>query len=210
MNGSYTPSGIPPPIIFPPNLNIGDTWAFNVAAGDYANPSANGPWTATMTFASGPTRLASPATLSTNVFYWLISKTDTKTLPSGTLVFTVSVTDTVDRYTLQEGTVQALPDVQDPSVSVPTQTMLQQLLTACDATLLQLLSQRTSSVVFAGKAYTLWDVAKLWAVRSDLAQRAADELAAAAGNAKHRIIIPVFKNPWAGPYPSWPYYPFGW
>jgi hypothetical protein len=203
MNGSYTI----PVIIMPPNLNIGDSWAFDMAAGEYSS----GGWIAVMTFASGTTRLAQDATLQQGTFYWLFASTDTATMPAGTLVYTVAVSNptSLERYTIQQGTVQAVADISDPDTVVPTQTTLQQQLAACDATLLQLLSQRTSSVQFGGKAYTLWDIAKLWAVRNDLYQRVQDELAATSGNTRAKIIIPVFKNPWGGPYPSYPYYPYG-
>jgi len=205
MNGSMSISGAPPSIIFPNNLNIGDSWAFNMSAGEYND----GTWTATMTFATGATRLASDATLSQGIFYWLFSSAQTSTLPAGTLAYTVMVSKAPERYTLQEGVVQALADITNPATIVPTQTMLQQQLAACDATLLQLLSQRTEEVTFAGKAYRLWDVAKLWDVRKDIAGQVSDEQDALSGNSRHRIIIPVFKNPWGGPYPSYPYYPYG-
>lgn len=209
MNGFSTLSGAPPPIIFPPTLTIGDTWAFDMSAGDYGAP----PWSGIMTFASGTIRVTNIATLQNGVFYWLIPSTDTSTLPAGTVAYSIEVNDggsPPTNYTLQSGTVQTLIDVSDASVVVPTQTMLQQQLAACDATLLLLLSQRTSSVTFSNKAYTLWDIAKLWEVRKDLASNVANEQAALSGNSRQQIIIPVFKNPWGGPYPSAPWYPYGW
>jgi hypothetical protein len=208
MNGNYPGPGFAPPssVIFPPNLTIGDSWAFNMDAGAYGSGAEDGPWTAALTFASGTIRVVSAATLQGNIFYWLIPPEDTSTLPAGTLVYTIAVSNSVpERYTLQEGTVTALPDISDPAAVVPTSTMLEQQLAACDATLLQLLSQRTSSVTFAGKAYTLWDIAKLWEVRLQLYQRVQDERIALSGNPRSRIIIPVFKNPWGGPYPWYPY-----
>lgn len=208
MNGFSTLAGMPPPVIFPPNLNIGDSWAFSMAAGDYSASA----WSAVMTFASGATRLANTATLQEGIFYWLIPATDTSTLPAGTLAYTIAVSNslTSERYTLQEGLVTALPDISDPNAPIATSTMLQQQLDACNKTILQLLSQRTSEVQFGGKSYTLWDIAKLWAVRNDLASRVSDEQAAAGGNSRGKLIIPVFKNPWGGPYPSAPWYPYGW
>jgi hypothetical protein len=208
MNGYYPGPGFAPPssVIFPPNLTIGDSWAFEMDAGEYGTPSSAGPWTATLTFASGTVKVPTNATLQANIFYWLVPPSATSTLPAGTLVWTIAVSNPVpERYTLQEGTVTALPDISDPNTSVPTGTMLEQQLAACDATLLQLLSQRTSSVTFAGKSYTLWDISKLWAVRNDLYMRVQEERAALSGNPRSRIIIPVFKNPWGGPYPWYPY-----
>jgi hypothetical protein len=191
----------PPPIIFPKNLNIGDTWAFNMAAGNYGTP----PWSAEMTFASGTAKLTEQATLQGAVFYWLIASSATSTLPSGTLIYTVAVKNpqTSERYTLQEGTIQALPDLGGGGAPFPSETALQQLLAACDATLLQLLSQRTSSVVFAGKAYTLWDIEKLWNVRNKIYFQVQSELEATSGNSRQQIIIPVFKNSWGGPTSYW-------
>lgn len=208
MNGFQTLSGAPPPIIFPDKLTIGDTWCFELAAGNYGAD----PWTGVITFASGPTSIANTATLQNGIFYWVIPPTDTQKLPAGALAYSVVVSnpDTTERYTLQGGICQAQPNLSDSSTPVPTQTMLQQQLAACDATLLQLLSQRTEEVTFGGKAYRLWDIAKLWAVRNDLYQRVQDELGSMSGNSRGRIIIPVFKNPWGGPYPSAPWYPYGW
>jgi hypothetical protein len=209
MNGYQTLSGTPPAIIFPPYLTVGDTWAFDFAAGDYGVP----PWAATMTFGSGAVRVVNTATLQNGVFYFVIPPTDTSKLPApGSVAYSVVVNNsgTTENYTLQSGIVQLAPNLSDTTVNVPTQTMLQQQLAACDATLVQLLSQRTSSVVFSGKAYTLWDIAKLWEIRKDLAMQVADEQTRLSGNSRGRIIIPVFKNPWGGPYPSAPWYPYGW
>jgi hypothetical protein len=206
MNGVYTLSGTPPKIVFPPTLSIGDTWAFDMAAGDYSDPV----WIATMTFGSGAIRVVSDATLQQAQFYWLIPASDTATLPVGSVAYTIVVTNasTSERYTLQYGLVTTIPNLADPGTPIGTQTTQQQQLAACDATLLQLLSQRTSSVVFGQKAYTLWDVAKLWEVRRQLAQAVNDEATALDANSRHQIIIPVFKNPWGGPYPSQPFYPY--
>lgn len=208
MNGFSTLSGGQATIMFPPSLNCGDTWAFDMPAGEYSSSD----WSASMTFASGTFRLVNMATLSQGVFYFVVPPADTKTVPPGNVVVNVSVNNatTGEVYTLQQAKIAVLPDINDPSVSVPTQTMLQQQLAACDATLLQLLSQRTSSVVFAGKAYTLIDIAKLWAVRNEIAQWVTEELLTTSGNSRSRLIIPVFKNPWGGPYPSHPWYPYGW
>ena len=203
MNGSYTF----PPIIMPPNLNIGDSWAFNMSAGEYSTPE----WSATMTFASGAQRLAQVATLSQNIYYWLFASTDTEQMPAGTLAYTIAVNDSIslEKYTVQKGTVQAIADISDPDTNVPTQTMLQQQLAACDATLLNLLSQRTEKVEFGGKSYQLWNVKDLWAIRNDLYSRVQDEAASLSGNTRGKIIIPVFKTSWSGPSPSFPYYPYG-
>ena len=206
MIDSSTLSGSPSPILFPQTLTIGDTWTFSMSAGEYSTSD----WSATITFASGTTRVSSVATMQSAVFYFVIAPAQTSTLPAGSVAYAVSMASslTLDRFTLQEGVVKTLPDLTDPSAVIPTQTMLQQQLAACDATLLKLLSQRTSSVVFGGKAYTLWDISKLWAVRNDLYQRVQDEAAAMDTNSRQQIIIPVFKNPWGGPYPSQPYYPY--
>lgn len=208
MNGFTSAAGPPPQVIFPEYLVIGDTWAFSMGAGSYSASE----WSATLSFASGTTHLSNIATLQESVFYWLVPSTDTATLPSGTLAYTIAVSNSMtgERYTVQSGTVQAVADITAPGADVPTATMLEQQLDACNKTLLQLLSQRTSQVQFGGKSYTLWDVAKLWAVRNDLYQRVGDEQAALSGNTRGKLIIPVFKNPWGGPYPSPPWYPYGW
>ena len=204
MSNGASFSYIQPTVVMPANLNIGDSWAFDLSAGDYSD----GSWTATMTFASGAARLTQDATLEGGVFYWLFTSAETATMPAGTLAYTIMMSRTPERYTTQEGMIQALPDITQPG-NVPTQTMLQQQLAACDQVLLQLLSSRTQEVTFAGKAYRLWDIDKLWQVRKDLASNVANEQAMLSGNSRHRIIIPVFKNPWGGPYPSYPYYPYG-
>jgi hypothetical protein len=194
MSNGYTITGAPPSIIFPKNLNLGDTWAFNLAAGDYGTP----PWSAQMTFASGTSKLMSSATLQQGVFYFVIAPSATATLPPGRLIYTITVNNpqTTERYTLQEGTVLALADLSQEG-TVQGQTALQAMLAACDATLLQLISQRTSSVVFAGKAYTLWDISKLWAVRNEINFQVQAEIETTADNPRHQIIIPVFKNSWS-------------
>jgi hypothetical protein len=209
MNGYSTLAGAPPPIIFPPYLMVGDTWAFDYPAGNYGVP----PWAAIMTFASGTIRVVNTATLSNGIFYWVIPASDTAKLPApGSVAYSVVVNNsgTGENYTVQSGIEQLRPNLSDTTVNVPTQTTLQQHLAACDATLLLLLSQRTSSVVFSGKAYTLWDLAKLYEIRKDLAMQVAAEQDRLSGNSRRRIIIPVFKNPWGGPYPSAPWYPYGW
>jgi hypothetical protein len=209
MNGFQTLTGTPPAIIFPPYLTVGDTWCFNMAAGDYGVS----PWTAILTFASGTIRVTNTATLQNGVFYWAVPATDTTKLPApGSVAYSVVVNNptSAENYTLQSGIVQLAPDLSNTSITVPTQTSLQQQLAACQATILQLLSQRTSSVVFSGKAYTLWDLSKLYEIEKDLLMQVAAEQTRLSGNSRSRIIIPVFKNPWGGPYPSAPWYPYGW
>jgi hypothetical protein len=205
MSNGQSFSYIQPTVVMPSNLNIGDSWAFDLSAGDYND----GSWTATMTFASGAARLAQDATLTNTVFYWLFTSAETATMPAGTLAYTIMMSRAPERYTTQEGMIQALPDITQEGAIVPTQTVLQQDLTLVDALIQQLLSSRTQRVMFAGKEYELWQIKDLWAIRNDIAMRAQAEAAALAGNSRHRIIIPVFKNPWGGPYPSYPYYPYG-
>jgi hypothetical protein len=209
MNGYQTLSGAPPAIIFPPYLTVGDTWCFDFPAGDYGVP----PWAAIMTFGSGSIRVVNTATLQNGVFYFAVPATDTATLPApGSVAYSVVInnSDTTENYTVQSGIVPLRPNLSDSSVNVPTQTSLQQQLAACQATILQLLSQRTSSVTFSGKAYMLWDIAKLYEIEKDLIMQVAAEQDRLSGNSRGRIIIPVFKNPWGGPYPSAPWYPYGW
>jgi len=205
MNGSTSISGAPLPVIFPDNLNVGDSWAFEMNAGEYND----GTWTATMTFASGSWRLAQAATLSQGLFYWLFASSDTLSAPVGTLAYSIRVDKAPERYTLQEGLIATVPNLADPSAVIATQTIKQQQLAALDQTLLSLLSQRTEEVTFAGKAYRLWDVSKLWQVRKDLAAEVSAEQDAMSGNKRHQLIIPVFKSGWGNPYPSYPFYPYG-
>jgi hypothetical protein len=190
-------------LILPPSLAIGDTWAFDMPARDYSAAA----WSATMTFASGATRVANVATLQEGTFYWLIPSSETAQLPAGSVAYTITVDNslTLERYTLQNGLVKTTPNLSDPNTQIGTSTMAQQQLAACDATLLALLSQRTQSVVFGQKAYTLWDIAKLWQIRNGLAQAVNDEEAAADANSRQQIIIPVFKNSWGGPSAPYQY-----
>jgi len=190
-------------IIFPASLSIGDTWAFDMAAGDYSAAA----WTATMTFASGAIRVANVATLKLGTFYWLIPASETSQLPAGSVAYTITVDNslTLERYTLQNGLIKTTPNLSDPNTQIGTATMAQQQLAACDATLLKLLSQRTESVTFGQKAYTLWDIAKLWQIRNGLAQAVNDEEAALDANSRQQIIIPVFKNSWGGPTSPYQY-----
>jgi hypothetical protein len=180
-------------IAFPSPLTAGDTWAFCMDVGQY------GSYTAAVNFASGPTKLLSPATLTGNKFAWLIAGTDTAPLaPTGRptpYLYTVTVTDlSGNRYTIEQGAVTIVPDISEVGDVGDAATPLQKMLMAVDATLLQLMSQKTSMVQFAGQMYQFHELDKLFAVRDNIAARVADEADALRGAESFRRIISVFTD----------------
>lgn len=190
--GGVTPA---PTVIFPEQLRRGDSWEFNLFSPDYAGENAeNGPWTGTAIFANGTEEINQVATIDDQTFYWVILPADTEQMSPGPAQYVIQVTNATLRRTLQSGSVQIVDDISDPTNPVQTQTMLQQQLAAADQCLLDLLGQRVAATSFGGKTYTLLNIKDLWAIRNGIAQRAAAEAEEAAGNTRHRCIVPMFIN----------------
>src|SRR5262249_22527161 len=126
--------------------------------------------------------------------YWAIPGSATAQLPPGPAQYTVQVTNATDRYTIDTGAITVADDINNPSLVVDPNSVLEKELAAADDCLLKLLSQRTQMVSFGGKSYTLWSIKDLWAVRNGIYSRVIAEREAAAGNMRARVIVPVFVN----------------
>jgi hypothetical protein len=180
-------------IAFPQPLMAGDTWAFSMNTGQY------GGYTAAINFASGSTKLLSTAVVSGDQFQWLVPGTDTAPLtPTGRptpFFYTVTMTDTDgNRYTVEQGAVTVVPDISTAADVGDATTPLQRMLKAVDETLLNLMSQKTSMVQFAGQMYQFHELDKLFAVRNSIEARVQAEADALRGASSSRRIITVFVN----------------
>ena len=178
---------------FPSPLTAGDTWAFSMSTGKY------GSYMAAITFASGPTKLLSTATTVGDKFQWLIPGTETAPLaPTGRptpFLYTVAMTDVSgNRYTVEQGAVTVVPDISEAADVGDATTPLQRMLKACDETLINLMSQKTSMVQFAGQMYQFHELDKLFAVRNSIAARVQSEADALRGAGSYRRILAVFTN----------------
>ena len=178
---------------FPQPLIAGDTWAFSMDTKGY------GAYTAAINFASGPTKLLSVAVVSGDRFQWLIPGTETAPLtPTGRptpFLYTVAVTDVSgNRYTIESGAVTVVPDISEAADVGDATTPLQRMLKACDETLINLMSQKTSMVQFAGQMYQFHELDKLFAVRNSIAARVQSEADALRGASSSRRIVAVFVN----------------
>lgn len=176
---------------FPDPLISGDTWTFSISAGNYGD----GTFTSSITFAALANKLTAPGTLAGGFFMWVIPGSQTSALTPQPYLFNINVTDSLgNRTTLQNGGVQVAADISVTGTNISNQTNLQQMLAACDATLIQLLSQKTSMVEFQGQAYHFQDISKLFAVRQYLASLVADEQQELTGNRRSNRIVCVFRN----------------
>ena len=178
-------------VILPDPLIIGDTWSFQIPAGPYGD----GTFTASITFAALTSKLTAAATLNDNLFQWVIPSSQTSTLSPQPYMFNINITDAEgNRVTIQRGATQVSADISAAGGSVANMSNLQLMLAACDKTLIELMSQKTSMVMFQGQAYHFQDVQKLWDVRLYLAAQVANELATQSGNLRGRKVIVVFTN----------------
>jgi hypothetical protein len=182
-------------IIFDGPVIVGDNFKFRGPMLKYGIDSEGGPWTATITFAAGTSKLTATATNGDDYFWWDVPAAETEELIPGPYLFVVHVTsaDTTQRYTLQKGSVVITEDITT-ATTVNSQSMLVQLLAACDATLLALLQQKVTMFAFAGKQYTLHNIKELYAVRENLWARVQDEKDELEGDLRSRKIIAVFTN----------------
>ncbi len=180
---------IPSSIIFPDPLIQGDTWCFRLLSGQYSL------FTASITFAAATTKLTSAASLVDNFFAWNIPSSQTSALAPQPYAYNVNVTDTLgNRLTIQTGAVVVAPDISVASTNVANRTSLELMLLACDQSLISLLSQTMSMVMFAGQEYHFYDVAKLFEVRDILVSRIADEQEVLEGNRRNRRVVTRFVN----------------
>jgi hypothetical protein len=177
--------------VFPELLVAGDTWNVEMPSGEYGG----GSWSAVLTFGAGATKLSATATLDGDNFQWLIPGAETAPLASAGInpyVFTITVSDGTNRYTIDTGRVNVIPDITTVPNITGTKTNLQLMLEACDKCLTQLLGQKTTMVQFAGQMYQFHEIDKLFKVRQSLAARVRDEADALRGASAHRQCISTF------------------
>jgi hypothetical protein len=177
--------------VFPNLLIAGDTWTVMMPSGGYGG----GGWTAVLTFGAGTVKLSATATLSGENFAWLIPGAQTAPLvSSGTTpyLFTITVSDGTNRYTVDTGRVDVIPDITQVANVTGNKTNLQLMLEACDKALISLFGQKTSMVQFAGQMYQFWELDKLFKVRQSLASQVRDEQDALRGATRHRMCISTF------------------
>ena len=178
-------------VILPDPLIIGDTWSFQIPAGPYGD----GTFTASITFAALASKLTAAATLNDGLFQWVIHSSQTSLLSPQPYMFNINITDNMgNRITIQRGATQVSADITASGGAVSNMTNLQLMLAAADATLIALMGQKTSMVMFQGQAYHFQDIEKLWNVRNYIAAQVADEMAALSGNLRGRKIVVVFTN----------------
>jgi hypothetical protein len=153
-------------------------------------------YTAEIVFAADGAKLQSTATLVSNYYQWLIAGTQTAPLIPGPYVYQVYMTDSgANRYTAERGQVTVVADISNPATLVTeTTTPLQQMLAACNAALIRLLSQDTSMVQYGGQMYEFIDIEKLFSVRDQLQARVNDEADALRGAKGYRKISCVFTD----------------
>ena len=179
---------MPDTILFP-LLVEGDAWACERDAGAFGTG-----FSASITFAALATKLTSGATAQGGQFLWAIPSAQTAKLPAQPYAYNVSVTDAdQNRFTLERGAVEVVADITTAG-AVQNKSRLRLMLEACDATLLQLLSQQTTMVQFAGQMYQFPDLDKLFAVRQSLASQVADEQLVLQGNTRGRRIVTRWVN----------------
>jgi hypothetical protein len=177
--------------VFPELLVAGDSWDVTMPSGKYSG----GAWTAVITFGAGETKLSSTATLDGDTFRWTIPGAETAPLASAGInpyLFTITVTDGTNRYTIDTGRVNVIPDITKVENITGTKTSLQAMLEACDKCLTQLLGQKTTMVQFAGQMYQFHEIDKLFKVRQSLASRVADEADVLRGASAYRQFISTF------------------
>jgi hypothetical protein len=183
---------IPDTIIFPDPLVQGDQWNLQMFSGKWGQSG----YSAVIYFAAGSTKMTAPAVLSDSMYVWSIPGTSTAQLAPQPYQYNVNVIDPAgNRQTIEQGVIEVAPDISSSgNRNIQAMSNLELMLQACDNTIIQLLSQKTTMVQFAGQMYQMHDIEKLYAVRSNLAIRVADERDAARGNKRARRIITVFKN----------------
>jgi hypothetical protein len=178
---AYIPGDVTSPatVLFPPYLVAGDSWTFQLPAGNYGD----GSWTATATFANATQNISQPAVLSGDYFQWTVPGSATEAILPGPLAYSIYVSDQVNRYTLQVGAVNVITDISQ-SAPINTLSMLQ----ACQQTLLKILNKQVSMITFGGKQYSLHNIKDLWAVQQSLFARVAQEQERLSGNRRNRMI----------------------
>jgi hypothetical protein len=180
---------VPVTVILPNYLVAGDDWLIPVLRGPYTDPI----WTASMRLAAGASSIESVATTDPDNFNFSFASADTAKLPPNIYQYSISVSDGTSRQTLQMGGVPVLANPASETW-VKTETFLRKALRECEQCILDLLNQRTSAVSFGGKQYYFWDVDKLWKLRNELLAKAIAEEQQLLGNARSRLIIPMFVN----------------
>jgi hypothetical protein len=188
---SGTNFGIAQNIIFPQPLVAGDQWIFQMWGGNYASSG----YGAFITIAAATTKLSAAAALNSGWYMWSIPGSSTSKLAAQPYRYNVNVVDpSGNRLTIERGSLVVEADISVSGTNVTSQTNLQLMLAACDATLISLLSNKATMVQFAGQSYQMHDIQKLFEVRSDLNVRVKDEQQELRGNKKSQRIITVFRT----------------
>jgi hypothetical protein len=183
--------GISQNIIFPDPLVQGDTWNFQMWGGQYASSG----YGASITIAAATTKLSAAASINSGWYMWTIPGSSTAQLAPQPYLYNVNVTDpSGNRLTVERGSLVVASDISVSGTNVTSQTNLQLMLAACDATLISLLANKATMVQFAGQSYQMHDIEKLFSVRNSLAIRVKDEQEELRGNKKSRRIITVFRT----------------
>lgn len=174
--------------IFDQPFVAGDTWNFQYRNEDYVN---NG-YTASITIAADTVKIVSQAIIDNGWYKWSISGSQTQ-VQSQPYLYNIFVTGpTGDRITVERGALIVASDISIPGTNVSNYTNLQLMLKVCDDTLINLLSQKTTMVQFAGQTYQFHDIEKLFKVRNELYMRVSNEQELLQGNARSRKIVTVF------------------
>lgn len=180
-------------VVFPEKLVIGDSWHLRLVSERYGGEPADGPWTASLSFAADVSKLTVDATQVEAVFEWEILPDDTQTLHPGPYQYVVQVSNGTLRRTIEQGGIHLEADITTSS-PVKAESIKEKQLEAVDKTLLRLLNQETSSTEFAGKTYHLWDVEALQRVRNHIYREVMDERRKKAGQNRYNLIIPFIRS----------------
>jgi hypothetical protein len=178
-------------IIFQDPLVQGDTWNFQLWSAGYGSSG----YAASITIAAGTTKLTAGASLVAGWYQWSLPPSATSQLAAQPYAYNVNVTGPGgDRMTIERGAITVAADISVPGTNVNNKTKLQLMLEACDATLIALMSSKTTMVQFAGQMYQMHDLQKLFDVRNNLAARVRDEAEMLEGNKRNTKIVTYFRN----------------
>lgn len=117
------------PTTEPTQLRAGDTWAWSITLADY--PA--GTWTLKYSLVKSGVQKTITATASGTTHAISVAKATTAAYAAGTWRWVASVTDGTSRYTIDEGTIEVLPDIEAASSGYDYRSHAQTMLDAIEA-----------------------------------------------------------------------------
>lgn len=163
------------PTTEPTELRAGDTWAWTKSLADY--PATTWTLKYALVKAGGGTQKTITATASGTDHAVSVAKATTAAYGAGTWSWVASVTDGTSRYTIDQGTLEVLPDIEAASSGYDNRTHAKTMLDAIEAWL-EARDPGVAEYEIAGRRMKYHSVPDLLRLRSQYRQEVRAEAAA--------------------------------